>query len=130
MVDHRLITGCSTGFGRELAKLVLERGWRAVVTARDPSKVADMAEGHGAPEAGVVVQRLRYVGSHYAWRGLSRERALTRVDARIPGEQGGGSARGINRAARLSGKRRIDGRQVTVEPGTRQRDPHAFEFAS
>jgi NAD(P)-dependent dehydrogenase (short-subunit alcohol dehydrogenase family) len=41
-----LITGCSTGFGRELAKLVLERGWRAVVTARDPSKVADVAEGH------------------------------------------------------------------------------------
>jgi NAD(P)-dependent dehydrogenase (short-subunit alcohol dehydrogenase family) len=41
-----LITGCSTGLGRELAKLVLERGWRAVVTARDPSKVADIAEGH------------------------------------------------------------------------------------
>ncbi|WP_213762086.1 oxidoreductase [Caballeronia sp. dw_19] len=42
-----LITGCSTGFGRELAKLVLERGWRAVVTARDPSRLADLAEGHG-----------------------------------------------------------------------------------
>jgi NAD(P)-dependent dehydrogenase (short-subunit alcohol dehydrogenase family) len=41
-----LITGCSTGFGRELAKLVLERGWRAVVTARDPSKLHDLAEGH------------------------------------------------------------------------------------
>jgi len=41
-----LITGCSSGFGRELAKLVLARGWRAVVTARDPSKVADIAEGH------------------------------------------------------------------------------------
>jgi NAD(P)-dependent dehydrogenase (short-subunit alcohol dehydrogenase family) len=41
-----LITGCSTGFGRELAKLVLARGWRAVVTARDPSRVADIAEGH------------------------------------------------------------------------------------
>src|ERR1700761_5438990 len=40
-----LITGCSTGFGRELAKLVLARGWRAVVTARDPSKDADIAEG-------------------------------------------------------------------------------------
>ena len=40
------ITGCSTGFGRELAKQVLERGWRAVVTARDPSKVADIAQGH------------------------------------------------------------------------------------
>ena len=41
-----LITGCSTGFGRELAKLVLQRGWRAVVTARDMSAVADIAEGH------------------------------------------------------------------------------------
>lgn len=41
-----LITGCSSGFGRELAKLVLERGWRAVVTARDPHGVADIAEGH------------------------------------------------------------------------------------
>lgn len=42
-----LITGCSTGFGRELAKLVLARGWCAVVTARDSSQVADIAEGHG-----------------------------------------------------------------------------------
>jgi NAD(P)-dependent dehydrogenase (short-subunit alcohol dehydrogenase family) len=41
-----LITGCSTGFGRELAKLVLARGWRAVVTARDASKVADIVEGY------------------------------------------------------------------------------------
>jgi NAD(P)-dependent dehydrogenase (short-subunit alcohol dehydrogenase family) len=42
-----LITGCSTGFGRELARLVLARGWRAVVTARHPEQVADLAEGHG-----------------------------------------------------------------------------------
>ena len=41
------VTGCSTGFGRELAKLVLERGWRAVVTARDKARVADLVEGHG-----------------------------------------------------------------------------------
>ncbi|MGH8782530.1 oxidoreductase [Paraburkholderia sp.] len=41
-----LITGCSTGFGRELAKLVLARGWRAVVTARDVSKVEDIVKGH------------------------------------------------------------------------------------
>lgn len=41
-----LITGCSTGFGRELAKLVLERGWRAIVTARDVSKVEDIVKGH------------------------------------------------------------------------------------
>jgi len=37
------ITGCSTGFGRGLAKLVLERGWRAVVTARNPDTVADFS---------------------------------------------------------------------------------------
>jgi NAD(P)-dependent dehydrogenase (short-subunit alcohol dehydrogenase family) len=40
------ITGCSTGFGRELAKLVLDRGWRVVVTARDIDRVRDLADGH------------------------------------------------------------------------------------
>jgi NAD(P)-dependent dehydrogenase (short-subunit alcohol dehydrogenase family) len=40
------ITGCSTGFGREIARAVLERGWRAVVTARDPASVADLVEGY------------------------------------------------------------------------------------
>jgi NAD(P)-dependent dehydrogenase (short-subunit alcohol dehydrogenase family) len=39
------ITGCSTGFGLELAKLVLARGWPAVVTARDRSRVADLVTG-------------------------------------------------------------------------------------
>ena len=39
------ITGCSTGFGRELAQLVLARGWRAVVTARDKARVADLMQG-------------------------------------------------------------------------------------
>ncbi len=37
------ITGCSTGFGRELAKLLLDSSYRVVVTARDPEKVADLA---------------------------------------------------------------------------------------
>jgi NAD(P)-dependent dehydrogenase (short-subunit alcohol dehydrogenase family) len=40
------ITGCSTGFGRELARHALERGYRAVVTARDPATIADLAAGH------------------------------------------------------------------------------------
>lgn len=40
------ITGCSTGFGRELARLVLARGWRAVVTARNPDQVTDLIKGH------------------------------------------------------------------------------------
>ena len=38
-----LITGCSTGFGRQLAKHVLERGYRTVVTARNPQQVGDLA---------------------------------------------------------------------------------------
>ncbi|SAL15462.1 short chain dehydrogenase [Caballeronia choica] len=40
------ITGCSTGFGREIAQAVLARGWRAIVTARDPAAVADLASAH------------------------------------------------------------------------------------
>ncbi len=39
-----LITGCSTGFGRELAKYLLQNGHRVVVTARDTSKVRDLVE--------------------------------------------------------------------------------------
>ena len=44
--DVWFITGCSTGFGRELAKLVLDRGYRAVITARDPQKIQDLTAGH------------------------------------------------------------------------------------
>ncbi len=39
------ITGCSTGFGRDLAQLVLDRGWNAVVTARGADRVADLVTG-------------------------------------------------------------------------------------
>ena len=41
-----LITGCSTGFGRELSKLVLARGDKAVVTARTPEEIQDLVQGH------------------------------------------------------------------------------------
>ena len=37
------ISGCSTGFGRELARLALEQGGRAAVTARGRDRVADLA---------------------------------------------------------------------------------------
>jgi len=40
------ITGCSTGFGRDLARLVLERGWPVVVTARASNRVADLIDGY------------------------------------------------------------------------------------
>ena len=38
------ITGCSTGFGRELAMHLLERGYNTVVTARNPDDVSDLAK--------------------------------------------------------------------------------------
>jgi NAD(P)-dependent dehydrogenase (short-subunit alcohol dehydrogenase family) len=37
------ITGCSSGLGRALAEAVLERGWNAVITARDPARLGDIA---------------------------------------------------------------------------------------
>src|SRR5271154_319090 len=41
-----LITGCSSGFGRELTKVVLARGCRAAVTARNTKQVEDLVAGH------------------------------------------------------------------------------------
>jgi len=42
------ITGCSTGFGRQLAMHVLERGYNTVVTARNPDDVSDLAKVRNA----------------------------------------------------------------------------------
>jgi len=41
-----LISGCSTGFGRELAQQTIARGFKVVVTARDTASIADLVEGH------------------------------------------------------------------------------------
>jgi NAD(P)-dependent dehydrogenase (short-subunit alcohol dehydrogenase family) len=40
------ITGCSTGFGRALAKHTLELGYPTVVTARKTSQIEDLVAGH------------------------------------------------------------------------------------
>lgn len=40
------ITGCSTGFGRALARYTLDRGYRVVVTARNPADIENFAVGH------------------------------------------------------------------------------------
>ena len=42
-----LITGSSSGLGRALAEKVLERGYRAVVTARNAGAVLDLVEHYG-----------------------------------------------------------------------------------
>ena len=41
-----LITGCSTGFGRELAKYVLSQGYKAAVAARNTDDVRDIVAGN------------------------------------------------------------------------------------
>ncbi|MGW4527023.1 oxidoreductase [Amycolatopsis sp. NPDC004378] len=47
MPENWFVTGCSTGLGRALATAVLERGLRAVVTARDPAQLGDLVAAHG-----------------------------------------------------------------------------------
>ncbi|KAL8961652.1 MAG: hypothetical protein Q9193_001820 [Seirophora villosa] len=42
-----LITGCSSGFGQEIAKAALAYGEQVVATARDPAKLKDL-QSHGA----------------------------------------------------------------------------------
>jgi NAD(P)-dependent dehydrogenase (short-subunit alcohol dehydrogenase family) len=49
-----LITGCSTGFGRELALAVLARGWHAAATARNPADIADIVAAH--PERSLALK--------------------------------------------------------------------------
>jgi NAD(P)-dependent dehydrogenase (short-subunit alcohol dehydrogenase family) len=46
------ITGCSTGFGLELAKQAIAHGFRTVVTARDPSSL----KAHGASDKVLVLE--------------------------------------------------------------------------
>src|ERR1700761_4024633 len=48
------ITGCSTGFGRELAKLVLETGHKAVVASRKTEDVTDIVSGY--PDTAIAVK--------------------------------------------------------------------------
>ena len=52
---HRIwfITGCSTGFGRELAEQLLERGDKVVATARKPAQIAEFQAKY--PETALVV---------------------------------------------------------------------------
>ncbi|WP_285008108.1 oxidoreductase [Pedobacter faecalis] len=48
-----LITGCSTGFGRELAKQVLQKGYRAAVAARKVEDIEDIITAY--PETSIAV---------------------------------------------------------------------------
>lgn len=49
-----LITGCSTGFGRELAKEVLAKGYNAAVAARNTDDVKDIIDAY--PETSLALR--------------------------------------------------------------------------
>lgn len=40
------ITGCSTGFGRQIAVQAIEAGYKVVVTARRVEQIQDIVSGH------------------------------------------------------------------------------------
>ncbi|TDK35179.1 SDR family NAD(P)-dependent oxidoreductase [Rhizobium deserti] len=74
------ITGCSTGFGRELAKLTLDRGWPTVVTARDRSRVADLVEGR---ENGLAVDLDVVNGAQIEAAVEAAEQKFGRIDVLV-----------------------------------------------
>lgn len=47
-MTHKIwfITGCSTGFGRELANQLLSQGYQVAVTARNTKDIQDIVSGH------------------------------------------------------------------------------------
>jgi NAD(P)-dependent dehydrogenase (short-subunit alcohol dehydrogenase family) len=68
------ITGCSSGFGRELTKVVLARGYRAAVTARDTKDVEDLVASHedralalrlDVTDAAQVAESVRHAEDHF-----------------------------------------------------------------
>jgi NAD(P)-dependent dehydrogenase (short-subunit alcohol dehydrogenase family) len=75
------ITGCSTGFGRELARAVLERGDRVVVTARNPEQVADLVQGC---ERHAVALKLDVTDQAQAQAAVAEaERVFGRIDVLV-----------------------------------------------
>ncbi|NTJ11533.1 oxidoreductase [Rhizobium lusitanum] len=50
-----MITGCSTGLGKSLARAVLDAGFNAVVTARDISALEELVSAHPDTAAAAVV---------------------------------------------------------------------------
>ena len=49
-----LITGCSTGFGRELAKLVLQSGYKAGVASRNTNDIKDITDAY--PDTAIALK--------------------------------------------------------------------------
>jgi NAD(P)-dependent dehydrogenase (short-subunit alcohol dehydrogenase family) len=54
-VSRWLVTGCSTGIGREIARAALEAGHQVVVTSRRVADVEDLVDLHPATALGVAL---------------------------------------------------------------------------
>ena len=76
-----LITGCSTGFGRHLAKFLVERGYRVAATARDPEAVADIATGNAETAVALKLDVTRQAEIEAAV--ADTRRAFGRVDVLV-----------------------------------------------
>jgi NAD(P)-dependent dehydrogenase (short-subunit alcohol dehydrogenase family) len=76
MTDNKvwLITGCTSGLGREIALAALERGDVVVATARDPSKLSDLAS------RGALTERIDVTDTD---ENLAA--AVKRITSRTPG---------------------------------------------
>src|SRR3954453_8469628 len=76
-----LITGCSTGFGRELARQALERGDRVVLTARNKAQLDDLAAAH--PDAALAVALDVTDGAMIADAVAAAEARFGRIDVLV-----------------------------------------------
>lgn len=72
------ITGCSTGFGRELAKLALRRGHRVAATARQAERLKDLVADH--PENALALALDVTIARQVAEAVAAAERAFGRID--------------------------------------------------
>lgn len=73
------ITGCSSGFGLELARQVIGRGDRAVVTARDKSRLSELVAGQEALALDLDVTRPEQIAAAVA----AAEARFGRIDVLV-----------------------------------------------
>jgi len=76
-----LVTGCSTGIGRAVAEVALERGQRVVATARDVARVADLAAAAPGRALGLPLDVTR--PEQIAAAVAETERAFGRIDVLV-----------------------------------------------
>lgn len=75
------ITGCSTGFGRDLVGLLLGQGYRVVATARDVTKIAGLVEGHEGQAMALALDVTDADAIHHAVR--QAEETFGRIDVLV-----------------------------------------------